>query len=154
MVKSVIWTVLIFILVPKELFSIKLLGLGSIGLAFIILSGHIIDVFFQRFFLKRIGINYEKKILYHILFAALSLFLTYMISNFFLRFIIVNDLLYVIVTSGLLTGIFFLILIVFKEITKEELKFFFTLLKVSAYKESLINEMKVKRKNNNDDEFK
>ena len=41
-----------------------------------------------------------------------------------------------------------------KEITKEELKFFFTLLKVSAYKESLIDEMKVKRSNNNDDEFK
>ena len=77
-----------------------------------------------------------------------------MISNFFLRFIIVNNLLYVLVTSGLLTGIFILILIVFKEITREELKFFFTLLKVSAYKESLINEMKVKRKNNNDDEFK
>ncbi len=154
LVKSVIWTALIFILVPKELFSIKLLGLGSVGLAFIILSGHIIDVFFQRFFLKRIGINYEKKILYHILCAALALFLTYMISHFFLRFIIVNDLLYVLATSGLLAGIFILILIVFKEITREELKFFFTLLKVSAYKESLINEMKVKRKINNDDEFK
>jgi len=154
LVKSVIWTALIFIFVPKELFSIKLLGLGSIGLAFIILSGNIIDVFFQRLFVKRIGINYEKKILYHVLFAALALFLTYLISNFFLRFIIVNDILYVFITSGLLTGIFIILLILFKEITREDFKFFLTLLKVSAYKESLINEMKVKRKINNDDEFK
>jgi O-antigen/teichoic acid export membrane protein len=140
--KNIIWLVLTLIVVPKTLFSIPMLGLGGIGLAFITLISWIVDAFFYRYFSKKIGINFYKNIVWHIIFAVIAYLSTYYLSSLFIRKMIQDDIIYILITTAILFGIFFLQLLLFKEINKKDFKFFISFLSLKPYKESLIQELK------------
>ena len=147
-IKDVIWLILILVIVPTNLFSIKMLGFGGIGLACVTLGLWMIDLFFYRYFSKNIGISFNKRIILHFLYASIAFLSTYLISRFIIKIFILNDLIYILINSILSIGIFFLELLIFKELNKKDIRFFLSLLKISIYKKSIVEELKASVNNN------
>lgn len=141
LIKSIIFIFLTIIIVPQTIFSIPMLGLGGVGLAVVSLSSWIIDTFVYRYYSKKIGINYNKKILIHILSAFITLFLMFLLS-LLLNNIIHIKILFVLFTSIISLGIFLLTLFLFREFKKEDFDFIISLFKLSNYKNSFLNEIK------------
>ncbi len=133
---------LILIIVPSNFFFINTFGLGGIGLASIKLSGWIIDVFFFRYFSFKIGISSNKRIFFHIIYAFIAFICTSIISNIILIKIIPLNSIFILISSIILIGIFFIELLVSNEINLTDLKFFLSLLNYSNIKNSFIDEMK------------
>lgn len=143
-IKGIIWITLTIIIVPAEIFSVKMFGFGGFGIAYLNLFGWIVDLFFYRYFSKKIGINFNRNIINHIIFAFIALLSTFLFSIFILRNLILNDLIFISINSIISIGIFLLELILFKELTKKDFKFFLNLFKPSDYKRSIVEEIRVK----------
>lgn len=144
-VKAVFYVISVIIVVPTEFFSIKMMGLGGVGLAFITLFIWMPDIFFYRYFSHKIGIDYNKKTFYHIGFGVISILVSF-VMYFTIRNIplFLNDLLFLIVNAGLALGVFLVLLIISKELTRKDLNFVFGLFRISSYRESLKDEINKK----------
>lgn len=135
--------ILIVIVIPKNIFSIKALGLGGIGLALVKLSGWVVDIFFYRYFSKKIGISANRRILFYVLYAFVALFITNFIAIFILEKLLQKGFLFLIISSVILFGIFFIELIIFRELKREDWKSFLSIFKISIYKKSINDEMEI-----------
>ena len=141
-VKSLIFIFFILILIPSEFFSIKMMGLGGIGLAIILLTSWIIDTIVLRIFLyKKFRISSNYKLFFHLLIGFISFILTKIIVNKIFPFGL-NNFLLILFSTLIAIGIFLLGLIPIKEIKKSDFKLILALLRISNYKISLANELK------------
>ncbi|MFX1297586.1 MAG: oligosaccharide flippase family protein, partial [Promethearchaeota archaeon] len=86
--KAIVFTILIIIFVPKEFFSIKMLGLGGLGLAILAILNRFIDIFSFRYFDKKLGISYNPKIVIHFILALISLLIVFVLCELFIKDII------------------------------------------------------------------
>jgi len=146
-VKVTISILLIIFLIPKELFSVQMIGLGAMGLAFIMTLPYLVDLVFNRWYVsKKIGINYSNSILIHFVLGLGAFFLTSFITELYLNLFISDIFLLVCIKSGLFIGIFLFGLVVCKEIRREDVQLFKNLLKPSSYKNSLKDEISSSRK--------
>ncbi len=146
--KAILFILLLVVLVPPELFSIKMLGFGAIGLSFITLFTWGLDVFFYRYFSYRLGIKSSKNTFYHFAFATIALIISIPISIFGFRNISLfsNGFILLLMNSVLAIGIFLILLVVFKQVDKRDVIFILGLFKLSKYKESLKDEIKKNEK--------
>ena len=138
--RSIIILLMIF-LIPSNLFFIPSLGLGSIGYALSQTLPWIIWMIINKYYSYRIfKIKPQKNILLHILLASISLFILFALKYLIFKNIILNQIFLLIITTIVSFGIFILLLILFKELRREDLKFFFQLIKFQSYKNSLKEE--------------
>lgn len=141
-VKVSILIFLTILIVPKTLFSLNMLALGSIGLAFISLMPWVVDFFFYRYFSKKFfNISSYKRIYTHLIVAFISFILTYFIKEIFLTNQFINHGLLLIISSSLLFCFYISQLWLLKELKIEDLKFIKSLLSLKSYKDSLFNEL-------------
>lgn len=141
-IKSAVWVLLMLFIVPSNALFIPSLGFGGVGLSFLIVLGLFFDVFIYRYFSNRIGIPSNRNILSHIIFAMISFIIVQILFNFILVNLIQNEIIYILLSSLTLIGLFFLQLILFKELNKKDKTFFVNLFKVSSYRESFLEEIK------------
>jgi hypothetical protein len=81
-------------------------------------------------------------ILSHLIFAMISFIIIQILFSFILVSLIQNEILYILLNSLALIGLFFLQLILFKELNKQDKTFFLNLFKVGSYRESFLEEIK------------
>jgi len=141
-IKSAIWVIMIIFVIPSHIFNIPALGFGGVGLSFMIVFGFLFDSFFYRYFSKRIGIPSNKKIISHLLYALVSFIIIQILFNVIIAKLVLNSMLYLLLSSLALIGVFFLQLILFKELNKQDKTFIIKLFKLSSYKESFLEELK------------
>ena len=141
-IKSAVWVLLILFIVPPNVLFIPALGFGGIGLSFMIVLGLFFDVFFYRYFSKRIGIPSNRNIVSHLIFAMISFIIVQILFNFILVNLVQNEIIYILLSSLAIIGLFFLQLILFKELNKQDKTFFVNLFKVRSYRESFLEEIK------------
>jgi len=106
-IKSAVWLLLILFIVPSNVLFIPSLGFGGLGLSFIIVLGLFFDIFFYRYFSNRIGIPSNKKIFSHLIFAMISFIIVQILFNFILVNLIQNEIIYILLSSLTLIGLFF-----------------------------------------------
>ncbi len=140
-IKIIFLLILVIILVPPEFFSIKMMGLGAIGLCLIQLIHWGINTVTYRYLIKKyFGIHSYKKIYIHIIIAINVFFITYYINQYLLSKIFENSILIFLLISLMLFGLYFSELFIIKELKRQDIKFFLSLLKIKKYKESFSEE--------------
>ena len=133
---------LYIILIPTSFFFINTFGLGAIGYAYAMIIPPIINVFIYRYLVKRkFNINPQKQILLHIAFAGISFLIVFILNISIIDPLIENQILEIIILISLSLGLFFGQLFIFKILKKEDIKFFFQLLKVRIYRKSIKEEI-------------
>jgi O-antigen/teichoic acid export membrane protein len=134
---------LIVILTPYQLFGIPLLGLGGIGFAIALTLPRIFFVIMAYHFSKKyFNIPNQKKIFIHLLCALISFLISFYIKYFILQFVISNTIILLVITSIIVIGTYFFLLILFKEFDKTDFKFFVNLFEPKSYSKSLKDEFK------------
>jgi O-antigen/teichoic acid export membrane protein len=134
---------LILIIVPVSLFSIRMLGLGGLGLALIECLYWFIDCFFYRYFSNKFFHISSYKRLYIQIFVALNSFIISLaFRDLILINIIENDFILLFITTFFLLGLYISELFLLREINRKDLKFFYSLLNLKSYKESFLGEIK------------
>jgi O-antigen/teichoic acid export membrane protein len=142
--KLLINLTLIIIVVPEYFFSIRMLGGGALGFAFVTFGMWSMDIPIYRHFSKKLGISWNRGIIIHVFLAGMAFGITKVISLLFSSIFLFNDFIYIALTSLISTGLFLIGLIIFKEIRKEDFKFFINLFKIRNYIKSLMKEIKGK----------
>lgn len=133
--------ILFLLLIPKTIFSVPMFGLGAIGYALSILIVNMTGLILVRLFvLKNFNIKSQIKIIFQILIALSTYLIIFSFKVLLLDILIQNQkiLTTIIIISSL--GLFFLQLFVFKILKKDDLKFFYDLLKVKIYTQSIKKE--------------
>ena len=72
----------------------------------------------------------------------ISFIITQILFNFILVNLVQNEIIYILLSSLAIIGLFFLQLILFKELNKQDKTFFVNLFKVRSYRESFLEEIK------------
>ena len=133
--------ILLIILIPKKILFFSGFGLGVLGYAFVLIINRILISIACRIFSKKFfNIKSQKNIVLHLLFASFCLIFMIWIKNTFLNILIQNQLILLFVTSVLALGIFLGELFIFKELKKEDIRFFLELLNFKRYLKSLKEE--------------
>jgi len=133
--------ILILILVPKEIFSIKMLGLGIIGYALALTIPRIYYIFISFYFSKKyFNIKSEKHFLIHFLIAIIALIINLPIKIFIIEPFLVSNVLVLLISSGVVIILFFVILILIKELTKDDFFFVLDLFRIKNYANSFKDE--------------
>ena len=140
--KQILNSILILIVVPSYFFSIRMLGGGAIGLAFITVVLWGIDIPFFRIFSNKLGISWNKRIFIHMFLAGIAFITTKFIIFLFNNIFLSNYIIYISLTSLISIGIFIFGLILCKELKMEDVKFFINLLKLKNYTRSFKEELK------------
>lgn len=143
--QPIIMIVLMIIIIPKEFLSLTMLGLGSIGLAYLSTISALISCCLFLYLSKRFFkvSSYKKKFL--LIFIGFGAFFTsFLIKEFVLIDLVNNQILLLLISSLILYGIFALGLILFKELRRIDTRFLLSLLNLKTYKDSFIDELKKK----------
>ncbi|MFX1394946.1 MAG: lipopolysaccharide biosynthesis protein [Promethearchaeota archaeon] len=136
--------ILIILLIPKKFLIFNTFGLGMIGygLALIISSGFF--VFICRYYSKKhFNIKFQKKIFLHIILAFISFFCLFQIKSFFSNLFKMNQVLILILSTLMILGLFLLLLLIFKQINRNDIKFILELFKLKNYKKTLMDEFAI-----------
>jgi len=145
--KTSIKIILIILIVPVSLFSIPLLALGAVGLAVLESIFWLGDFFFYRYFSKKyFNISSYKRLYVQVFIAINSFIISFLIKQFILNRVIENQFILLLTSTGILLGLYSFELFFFKEIKKDDIKFFLSLLNIKSYKDSFLDEI---RDNNN-----
>jgi len=95
--------------------------------------------FLNYYFSKKIfKLNFQKGILLQLIFAIISIILSYLLKMIFITFL--NSISILLLTSFLSIGLYFILLINFKELKKDDIKFLKKIFKLEKYIKSLRNE--------------
>lgn len=133
--------ILIFLLIPNNLFGFKMFGFGSLGYAFAILIPGIITAFYIRYFAKKkCVINPQKQIIIHLILAFFSFLIVSFLKTYIFVVLISNQYFLIIILIILSIGIFLGCLSIFKIIKKDDIFFFLQLLKLKNYTKSMKEE--------------
>ncbi len=141
--QSIVLIFLTIILVPSEFFMFRMLGMGAIGFSFIFISSWIFDsIFFRIFLFRKYGIKSYFKIYIHIILGFISFVLILILSNFILKSLLGENLIFVFVSSAVAIGTYLIGLIILNELKRNDLILILNLLRISNYKESLLDEIR------------
>ncbi|MFW9971885.1 MAG: hypothetical protein ACFFDF_16980, partial [Candidatus Odinarchaeota archaeon] len=141
MLNYILIIILMLIFIPKSIFNFPTLGWGILGCAIAQTLPWILWTFTIRYYtLKFIKIKIRKKIYLHIPIFLITLFVSFIVRKYIFEKVF-HNLIIILLTSSLMTiGSFILILILLKELRKEDLKFFLVLLQFKSYKISFKKE--------------
>jgi O-antigen/teichoic acid export membrane protein len=132
--------ILNFILIPDQIGSVRLFGLGAVGSAISLLSSTLIATLFYRIYLvKRTGLTINYWIFIYMLIAIISTIIPVSLPGIS-KFILPVKLLISFILSGIL---YFGILRIFKLFNLDDMKFYLDFIKISKnieYFKSEINE--------------
>lgn len=132
---------LMIYLIPSNILIFQTLGLGAIGYALSQTFPWILWVFLNRYYsYKTFNIKPQKNIVLHIPLAIISFLFSFALKYLIFENIFPNHILVLIITTILSFGIFLSLLFLFKELKREDLQFFFQLVKFQTYKDSLKEE--------------
>lgn len=133
--------VLMIFLIPTRFFIIQTLGMGEIGYAISQTLPWIIWVFANRYYSYTLyNIIPQKNIILHALLAFASLVISFFIKSLILETASLNQALLLIISSLISLGLFFGLLITFRELKREDLRFILQLVKFKSYRDSLKGE--------------
>ncbi|MEE9378489.1 MAG: hypothetical protein V3V33_10695 [Candidatus Lokiarchaeia archaeon] len=133
---------LMIYLIPTSFFILPTLGLGTIGYAISQTIPWILWVFLNRYYsYKTFNIKPQKNIVYHIPIAIISFLISFAFKLLIFEKIFQNQILLLIITTILSLAIFIFILVVIKELKREDIRFFLQLIKFQTYKNSLKEEL-------------
>ncbi|MFX0132193.1 MAG: hypothetical protein ACFFDN_00975 [Candidatus Hodarchaeota archaeon] len=135
---------LMIVLIPKNFLGFQTLGLGSMGYALAQTIPWILSAILIRFYTKKYyNIEFQKRILFHIPLAVLSLLIGLFLKNWLFKLFFEN-LVFLLISSSLIAiAIFLLLLIIINELNRKDLKVFLQMLRVKIYIESLKEEFKI-----------
>ena len=141
MVTRITIIVLMICLIPSKILIIQFLGLGSLGYALSLTLPWILWAIINRYYsYKTFNIKPQKNIILHILVAIFSLLISYTLKNLIFKYIFQNHIQLLIVSSIFSLLLFITCLFIFKELRREDIKFFIQLIKLQNYKDSLREE--------------
>lgn len=134
---------LLFLLIPGQLLFFKGLGLGAIGYSLAVLIPWIFLSIGYRFLtFKYFKIKPQKKILIHLFISIFIIIGSIQLKNLFLAKIFNQDIFLLLISSGISIALFFIILVLIKEITIKDFRFFLELLSFKRYSNSFRDEFK------------
>ncbi len=137
----IIIIILMICLIPTSFFILPTLGFGAIGYAVSQTFPWILWVFLNRYYsYKTFNIKPQTNIIQHIPIAIISFLISFALKNLIFENIFQNQILILIITTVLSLGIFLFILFLFKELKREDIRFFSQLIKFQTYKNSLKEE--------------
>ena len=140
-VVQILIIILMIVLIPSRIGIFRFLGLGKMGYAISLIIPWILWFILNRYYsYKKYNIKPQKNIIFHFIFAFISLVIMFAIKILIIEELFQNQLLILLLTSILSLGIFFIFLLIFGELKREDLHFFFQLTKFSNYKSSLKEE--------------
>ena len=129
------------IFIPKNILNFQTLGLGIIGYALAQTIPWIFWAILTRYYTnKYYNIRFQKKVLFHIPLAFLAFLFSYFLKNCYFKLFFENSILLLIYSSLVTSVIFFLLLIMTRELKREDLKFLLQILKFKNYINSLKDE--------------
>ena len=138
---SILIIILMFYFIPRELLFFQALGLGVIGYALAQTIPWIFWAFLCRYYInKTLNIKYQITMILQFFLAILTIIITFFIKNFLNGIFLQNKILLLILSSLIAMGIFIGVLIIFKELKREDLSFFIEILKLKSYTESVKKE--------------
>ena len=139
----IIIIILMIILIPKNVLGFQTLGLGSIGYAIAQTIPWILWAILCRYYTnKYYNIKFQKEVLFHIPLAFLAFLFSYFLKNLFFKLFSESSILLLISSSLIAIAIFLFLLIMIKELKREDLKFFLQMLKFENYMKSMKDEFK------------
>ncbi|MHA1413857.1 MAG: hypothetical protein ACTSO4_14715 [Promethearchaeota archaeon] len=139
--RSFLTIILMLIFIPNQLFSIPLLGWGIYGYALAQIIPYIIWNYINRYYsFKYYRIHFQKKLILHALLAAIAIIICFPIKEFILKPIIINPFLQLIISLLVSVMVFLTLLFIFKQLNKEDLRFFKELFILKNYTFSLKEE--------------
>ncbi len=145
---SILLIILMLYFIPQEIFFVKTLGLGAMGYALAQTIPWIFWTFLCRYYIKKtLNIKSQKTMILQLFLAILTIIVAFFIKNLLNNLFFGNQILLLILSSTIAMGIFIGLLIVFKELKREDLSFFIEILKLKSYTESVKNEFSDKSKN-------
>ena len=137
----IIIIILMICLIPTSFFILPTLGFGAIGYAVSQTFPWILWVFLNRYYsYKTFNIKPQTNIIQHIPIAIISFLISFALKNLIFENIFQNQILILIITTVLSLGIFLFILFLFKELKREDIRFFSQLIIFQTYKNSLKEE--------------
>ena len=117
------------------------LGLGVIGYALAQTIPWIFWTFLSRYYInKTLNMKSQKIMILQFFLAMLTIIITFFIKGFLNSIFLGNQILLLILSSIIAMGIFIGLLIIFKELKREDLSFFIEILKLKSYTESVKKE--------------
>ncbi len=133
--------ILLFILIPPNIFFFPSFGLGIWGYAIAIIISWIFGVIGYRVLSKKyFNMPYQKSILKHLMIALLIIVISQWIKNTILSKIVTNLYLLLIISTLFALGLYVLLLCFTKELGKKDIKFFKSLLNIKNYYQSFREE--------------
>lgn len=133
--------ILIIIFIPIEIFSIPMLGWGTVGLAFALTISRLYQAIISHYYSKKMfNIKSQKEIGFHLLYAVISYLIVLLLRRLILEIFFHNQIFLLIISSLLVLAIFFSFLFLRKHLNKDDIKFILELFKIKTYSESLKKE--------------
>jgi len=124
-----VYVPLLFILIPESLFGVKLFGLSYVGAAIASLITAIVQFLAVRWVVYGLtGTGYNRKLGIQVFALIVTLAVLIAIGNY----LPMANILWLIFYSGFALVVYFGILVLFKEFTREDLKYFMELLNIGA----------------------
>ena len=118
-----------------------MLGLGSLGYILALIIPLIIFTVIIRIINKKlINLNLQKKLLLHAPIAFFTIISIMLMKNYFLENLIQSDVILIIILAVLALPLFILLLFISRNLTKNDIRFFIELFKISRYKKSMKDE--------------
>ncbi len=130
------------LLIPESLFGFNLLGLGAIGASIALVIGNLAGMTLYRINAKKISrrsLNY--KVFLHSIVAVIIFSTLYFTSRNYFEFNILNLLILSVVGEAL----FILILVLLKEINKQDLVFVMDIINIKKMRNYIVGEVKNKK---------
>ncbi len=133
--------ILMIILIPKNIFGIRMFNLGIIGGAIAQTLPLLLWFLFYRYYShKHFSIKPQKKILLHVFLAFFSFLIGSVLKIFLFEHICKNELLLIFTSSILCLTIFLGFLVFFKQLNKKDIKLMCQLITLRNHKSTLYNE--------------
>jgi O-antigen/teichoic acid export membrane protein len=121
MLSFVVFTPLLFILIPTSLFGVELFGLSYVGAAIASLITAIVNFIALRLVVYRLtGTGYNPRMTIQIFAVLVTSAVLLLLNNFHPM----SNFLWLLLYSGAAVAVFFSILVIFKEFTRKDIEYF------------------------------
>ena len=141
-INNVFIIVLMIILVPPSFLIIRTLGLGILGCAIAQTIPWILwSIIMRYFFIKQFNIDFQKSTFLHLPITAITIVISLFIRNLII-IVYFDEFLHIFFTLLISFIIYFGLLIIFKNLTKNDLKLLLQILNLNRYRTSLEEEFR------------
>ncbi len=133
---------LLIILIPQQILMLRLFGLGVFGYAYATLIPYVCNLIIYRYYAKKyFEIHYQKAIFLQVFLAIVCFCVAVLIKNIFLKEFLQSDLLLLLSSTIIALGMFIVILIIAKQLNKQDFRLILELLNIKKYTMSLKEEL-------------